>query len=309
MNRGDRRLNLVRPSLKLRPKAEAMERRELLTVSPDMFASADQLNQANAIINNFAATVAGGQVAASDTGSTPMLTGTSQGTVTTPGSPFLVAMSPYQGDTPTAAELANEKYTAVFSGTYTTAEPRFTDQASQTYIKAVGTTTDELHGDIQLSIIVPIPGVPTSTNPAPDVEGVAVNLDKSTGSGGFLSFDVFGDPSTSLNSAGLPSHLSFSYSPYSGAGSFTGGLYSLSEGAGTVTIYYKPSHKKLPAGVMSQGTVTVAIQGLVYKTGVTSSFATANLEQSHSVVKPFGKNLPKVNHTNATSPILATRKK
>jgi hypothetical protein len=267
-----------------------MEKRELLTVNPDMFAAADQLTQANSIINGFAASQASGQVPASAPATA--LPGTSQGTVTAPGSPYLIAASPYQGDTPTATELANEKYTAVFSGTFKTGTPRFTDQASQTYIKAVGSTTDELHGDIQLNIVVP--SGPTSTNPLDDVEGVAVNLDKSTASQAFLSLDLFGSPSTSLDSAGRPANLSFSYSPYTGAGSFTGGLYSLSEGAGTVSIYYKPSHKKNPPGITSQGTVTVVIQGLIYKTGVTSSFATADLEESHSVPKPFGPNLPKV---------------
>jgi hypothetical protein len=290
-----------------RPNLERMEKRELLTVGPDMFAAADELTQANALINSFNASQAAGQVpvTTTPTATTPAtpLPGTSQGTVTAPGSPILIPTTPYQGATPTAAELANEKYTAVFSGTYTTAAPRFTDQANQTYIKAVGSTSDELHGDIQLSIIVP--NGPTSTNPLGDVEGIAVNLDKSTGDQALLALDLFGNPSTSLNSAGLPTNLSFSYSPFLGAGSFTGGLYTLSEGAGSVTINYKPSHKKTPAGIISQGTVTVVVQGLIYKSGVTSSFATANLEQSHSVPKPFGKNLPKVvNKSASTSPIL-----
>lgn len=222
------------------------------------------------------------------------LPGTSQGTVTTPGSPYLVATVPYQGDTPTAAELANEKYTAVFAGTFKTTAPRFTDQTSQTYIQAVGSTTDELHGDIQLNIVVP--NGPTSTNPLGDVVGVAVNLDKSSATGAYLAFDLFGTPSASLDAAGRPTHLSFSYSPFSGSGSFTGGIYSLSEGAGTVNIYYRPSRGKKSPGVLSRGTVTVVVQGLIYKTGVTDPFATANLEETHSVPKPFGPNLPKVNH-------------
>jgi hypothetical protein len=303
MNRGDRRSSRARKTLKARPMAEAMEKRELLTVGPEMFAAAAQLAQANALIGNFSEGQAAGQVTAS--AATTTVPGSSQGTVTAPGSPLLIPTSPYQGDTPTAAELANEKYTAVFSGTYTTATPRFTDQASQTYIKAVGTTTDELHGDIQLTIIVP--NGPTSTNPLDDVEGLAVNLDKSTASQSLLALDVFGDPSTSLNSAGLPTRLSFSFSPFAGAGSFTGGLYTLSEGAGTINIYYKPDHKKAASGVISQGTVTVAIQGLVYKTGVTSSFATANLEETHHVPKQVGPKLPKVTHTSSTSPILTNK--
>jgi hypothetical protein len=271
------------------PKLELMERRELLTVGPDMFAAADELNQANAIIGGFAQAQASGQAAAPVT-----LPGTSQGTVTAPGSPFLIPTVPYQGDTPTKAELANEKYTAVFAGSFTTGAPRFTDQKSQTYIKAVGSTTDELHGDIQLNIIVP--NGPTSTNPLGDVEGVAVNLDKDTASNAFLSLDVFGSPATSLDAAGRPTRLSFSFSPFTGSGSFTGGLYSLSEGAGTVNIYYKPSHKKNPRGVFSQGSVTVVIQGLIYKTGVTSSFATTDLEETNHPPKPFGPNLPKIQH-------------
>lgn len=276
-----------------------MERRELLTVGPEMFAAADEINQANSIIAGFNQAAATGLVATTALPST--LPGTSQGTVTAPGSPNLIPVSPYQGDIPTAAELANEKYTAVFSGTYTTSAPRFTDQASQTYIKAVGSTTNELHGDIQLSIVVP--DGPTSTNPLGDVEGVAVNFDKSTASQSLLSLDIFGNPSTSLNAAGLPAHLSFSFSPYTGAGSFTGGLYTLAEGAGNVSISYKPNHKKKPAGVLSQGTVTVAIQGLVYTTGATSPFATANLEVSHSVPRPSGPNLPKVVHKSSSSAI------
>jgi hypothetical protein len=292
MKRGNRSPGRARNSIALRPRAEAMERRELLTVGPDMFAAADQQAEANALVGSFAQAQAAGQVSASDANAT--LPGTSQGTVTAPGSPNLIPALPYQGDTPTAAELAKEKYTAVFAGYYKTTKPRFTDQKSQTTIQAVGSTTDELHGDVQLSIVVP--KGPTSTNPLGDVEGVAVNLDKSTASQAFLAVDVFGSPSTSLNSAGLPSRLSFSFSPFTGSGSFTGGQYSLSEGAGSVNIYYRASHKKNPPGVLSQGTVTVVLQGLVYKTGVTSPFGTANLEETHGAPKPFGPNLPKVNH-------------
>ena len=145
----------------------------------------------------------------------------------------------------------------------------------------MGSTTDELHGDVQLSIVVP--KGPTSTNPLGDVVGVAVNLDKSTASGAVLAVDLFGSPSTSLNSAGLPNRLSFSFSPFTGSGSFTGGLYNLSEGAGSVSIYYKAGHKKNPPGVLSQGTVTVVLQGLIYKTGVTDPFTTATLEETHGV--------------------------
>jgi hypothetical protein len=302
----DRKRRIAKPHL------ECMEKRELLTVGPDMFAAADQLTQANSLLSNFAATVAAGStstVTAADATNAVPTPNSSQGTVTAPGSPYLIPLSPYQGATPTAAELANEKYTAVFTGTYTTAAPRFAGQASQTYIQAVGSTTDELHGDIQLTIITPQPLTPgemaPANNPNNDVEGLAVNLDKDSADGAFLSLDVFGSPSTSLNSAGLPTNLQFSYSPYTGAGSFTGGLYSLSEGAGTITINYKPSKAKLPAGVYSKGTVTVVVQGLIYKTGVTDPFANANLEETHSVPNSVGKALPKVvNKSSHTSPIL-----
>jgi hypothetical protein len=303
----DRKRRIARPIL------ERMEKRELLTVGPAMFAGADQLTQANSLINNFAATVAAGStstVTAADATNAVPTPNSSQGTVTaSPTSPDLIPMSAYQGTTPTAAELANEKYTAVFTGTYTTAAPRFTDQSSQTYIQAVGSTTDELHGDIQLTIITPQPLTPgemaPANNPNNDVEGLAVNLDKDSADGAFLALDVFGSPSTSLNSAGLPTNLQFSFSPYTGAGSFTGGLYSLAEGAGNITIHYKPSKGKLPAGVYSKGTVTVVVQGLIYTSGVTNPFANSNLEASHSVPSPVGKDLPKVvNKSSHTSPIL-----
>ena len=76
MKQGNHWSGRTRNLITLRPRAEAMERRELLTVGPDMFAAADQLTQANAIVGSFAQTEAAGQESASGASTLP---GTSQG--------------------------------------------------------------------------------------------------------------------------------------------------------------------------------------------------------------------------------------
>ena len=67
-----------------------------------------------------------------------------------------VPVSPLIGTgTPTAAELAREKFTAHFSGPLTTQAPRFSDQSKILFLRGLGTSNFFLHGDYDMALVYP----------------------------------------------------------------------------------------------------------------------------------------------------------
>jgi hypothetical protein len=186
---------------------------------------------------------------------------------------------PYQGKLPTPAELSLERFRAVFSGNFATGKPLFFDQTSRTVIHAIGGSNLFLHGNLQFLTVTP-------TDPNSPLAGTATLQDKNLNTSGILTVDLTGSQ-TDVDSAGRPTHLSFSMSPFAGSGSFTAGVFSLATGQGTVDIRYRPSGKRGAPGVTSQGDVTILFRGSIYTTGTVNPLANSTLQASHDRPAPF----------------------
>jgi hypothetical protein len=157
---------------------------------------------------------------------------------------------------PTPHELARQKFVAKFSGSFITGPPRFTDQASQTFIKGGGTSNDFLHGDVQMAVYTPV-------DPNGETTGIAALIVKNvTNSGNLLVLDLQGD-TTSLDRAGRPTRFTWTVDGSSG------GTFSDSTGEGTVEIHYWPG-AKLPARARSAGGAGVIFRGQIETNGVTN---------------------------------------
>jgi hypothetical protein len=190
----------------------------------------------------------------------------------------------FQGQVPSPFEVKREQFRAVFSGPYQTGLPLFLDQSSRTEINGIGTSTDFLHGNLQLIVVTykdaPPPNLTYGTDQP--LQGGATLLDKNSNSSGYLTIDLQGDR-TGLDSAGRPTQLTFTLNPFSGSGSFTSGIFTLNSGSGTVTISYKPSGTTRP-GVTSKGMATVVFRGTVFTPTTTFPLANSGLQASHRKV-------------------------
>jgi len=101
---------------------------------------------------------------------------------------------------PTPHERAREAFVAKFAGSFVTGPGRFTDQATQSFIKGGGTSNAFLHGDLQMVTFTPI-------DPGGDVTGTAALIVKNvSNSGNLLVLDLQGDTQT-LDRRGRPTRL------------------------------------------------------------------------------------------------------
>jgi hypothetical protein len=144
---------------------------------------------------------------------------------------------------PTPHELARQKFAAKFSGSFITGRGRFSDQASQTFIKGGGTSNDFLHGDLQMAVYTPI-------DPAGETTGIAALIVKNvSNSGNLLILDLRGD-TASLDHTGRPTRFTWTVNGSSG------GTFSGAAGEGTVEIRYRPGGKLAArAGVIFRGRI------------------------------------------------------
>ena len=157
---------------------------------------------------------------------------------------------------PTAHELAREKFVAKFSGTFLVGPGRFTDQASQTFLKGGGTSNAFLHADLQMAAYTPV-------DPAGQTTGIAALIVKNvSNSGNLLVLDLQGN-TASLDSAGRPTRFTWTVDGSSG------GTFSGATGGGTVEIRYW-HHGKLPAGARGAGGAGVIFRGHIDTNGVTN---------------------------------------
>jgi len=184
--------------------------------------------------------------------------------------------------TPTAAELAREKFVAKFEGPLTTVAGRFSDQKQIIYLRGLGGSTPNffLHADYSLAIVIPTGfnpanpagtgGSPTngdgSPNPSyvPPVTGFAFLDDKNNNSGGVVGLDLVAVP-TSFDSKGRPTQLTFTADP-----NVYGGIFFVDSAVGTVTITY------------GKNTATAVFNGRIYTSGLTNPFQNVDLYAKHS---------------------------
>jgi hypothetical protein len=180
--------------------------------------------------------------------------------------------SPILGNgTPTAAELAREKFQAKFFGPLTTQPGRFSDQATIISMRGLGGSTPNFfrHGDYSLSIVIPTGfnpkqpagtgGDPTAPGYVPPVTGFTFLDDKNNNSGGVVGLDLLADP-TSFDSKGRPTRLTFTADP-----NVYGGIFFVDSAVGVVNITY---HKN---------TAQAVFDGRIYTSGLTSPFQNVDL--------------------------------
>jgi hypothetical protein len=157
---------------------------------------------------------------------------------------------------PTPHELARERFSARFSGSFVSGPGRFTDQALQTFIKGGGTSNAFLHGNLQMSVYTPVDSTGQTT-------GLAALIVKNvSNTGNVVVLDLMGD-TQSLDRSGRPTRLNWTVDGASG------GTFSNATGQGTLQILYQPGGK-LPARALSAGSAGVIFRGSIETNGVTN---------------------------------------
>ena len=126
--------------------------------------------------------------------------------------------------TPTAAELAREKFHARFSGPLSIQPGRFSDQATIIFMRGLGGSTPNffLHGDYWLAIVIPTgfnprhpagtggdPTAPGTSRPSP---GSPSSTTRTTTRAAWSGWTCVADP-TSFDAKGRPTRLTFTADP------------------------------------------------------------------------------------------------
>jgi hypothetical protein len=176
--------------------------------------------------------------------------------------------------TPTAAELAREKFVATFSGPMATIPGRFSDQKQIIYLKGLGGSTPNffLHGDYSLAIVIPTGfnkaqpqgtgGDASAPGYVPPVTGFAFLDDKNNNSGGVVGLDLV---ATTFDAKGRPTTLSFTADP-----NVYGGIFYVDSAVGTVHLTY------------GKNTATAHFNGRIYTSGLTNPFENVDLYAKNS---------------------------
>ena len=165
-------------------------------------------------------------------------------------------ITPLDGSpTPTPIELKRIAFTAWFKGKYAEGPGRYTDQRAQIYIKAAGTSTQFLHGSVQLGLFLP-------TDPTQTATGVAQINDKNVSSTGTeINMNLTAVPG-SIDAQGRPTAFTWTVNGNSA------GIYTGATGQGTVQIRYFPGGGHLHKGF--SGSTGVIFQGQITTTGVSN---------------------------------------
>jgi hypothetical protein len=285
-----------------RPGVEPMDRRELLSgLMIALQAPVPQLSvtQEAAIASNLGQPATAATVSAEEAVTTKSNSGPATGNAAIGGSNTAsVGGGLYNGNnnpqgisfpdapiigtgTPTAAELAREKFVAKFKGPLATVPGRFSDQKDIIFLRGLGGSTPNffLHADYSLAIVIPTgfnPANPAGTGPdnpavppgspsyVPPVTGFAFLDDKNNNSGGVVGLDLVAVP-TSFDSKGRPTQLTFTADQ-----NVYGGIFFVDAAAGTVTITY------------GRNTATAIFNGRIYTSGLTNPFENVDLYSKNS---------------------------
>jgi hypothetical protein len=203
--RGHRR---VRSPRGIRPTLEAMEMRELLSVTPLIVQSARSFSPAQLQAAALSQSAAGSGV---------------------PGQTMLnpaTSMTPLIGTGPSRRELARERFHAVFSGPVYVSSGRFSDQAKTLYFRGLGTSSAFLHGDFQMAIVFPA----DTTKP---LFGEAVLQDKNNNSSGIIGLQLHGLTPQTFDRQGRPTSFTFNQDP-----NIYSGIFFVETSSGTLNIHY-----------------------------------------------------------------------
>jgi hypothetical protein len=245
-----------------KPVVEAFEERRLLSLVTAIMAA----NQQGFIDSIRAKAARGGQSAAAAPAASAGGAATSRSSIALPQNQgpqgINLLLSPMGNMTP--LQYKKSLYQASFVGTYTIGPGRFDTEAMQVAIQGVGRTTDMLHADIQIGLIV-------AKDPSIQNSGASVTFDRNLNSNSALGFNL-ASPSTDVDDHGRPNRFtSVSLDTNTSSGSYVEG-YS----QGVLEIRYVPSGKRT-RGVLEQGTAYVKFKGQVYAPRVAFILRNANI--------------------------------
>jgi hypothetical protein len=159
--------------------------------------------------------------------------------------------------TPSKFEKARKAFYFSFAGAFVQGGGRYSDEASQVRIKAVGTSTYFLHGDLQLGAVVP-------TDPSRPTSGLAEAYDRNNNANSAFGFDLTGS-TADLDRAGRPTKFTGTTDLNTSAG-----IFVESQSQATVEIRYIPDGRRHADGTV-QGKAVVVIKGSAYTLGVTNN--------------------------------------
>ncbi len=155
--------------------------------------------------------------------------------------------------TPTPYQQRRMAFNAHFLGKFAQGPGLYTDQRTQVYLKAEGTSNQLLHGAVQLAFSIPL-------NTATAATGVANLTDKNIAQTGTqIAMDLMAIPGA-VDTHGRPT--AFNWTVNGGSG----GIYTSASGQGTVQIRYFPGGSHLHQGFV--GSTAVIFTGQITSTGV-----------------------------------------
>jgi hypothetical protein len=164
----------------------------------------------------------------------------------------------------TPQQYKKSLYTASFVGNYTIGPGRFDTEARQLAVQGVGRTTNMLHADIQIGIIV-------AKDPTIQNSGASTIFDRNLNSNTALGFDL-ASPSTDVDSRGRPNRFeTVSLDPNISSGTYVEGFSQ-----GVLQIRYVPSGKR-SRGVLEQGKAYIKFTGQVYAPNVANILRNSNI--------------------------------
>lgn len=155
--------------------------------------------------------------------------------------------------TPLPNEIARARFTAVFDGPFRVGPPRFTGQSAILNYRGLGTSTEFLHGDFQMAVVMP-------STPGSKITGAAYLQDKNVSGSNQIGLNINFDLTT-LDRKGRPTHGIWATDD-----SIYSGTSYRNVGSGTVRLRYNPS-----------GTATVKFIGSIYTNGITNPLRNSDL--------------------------------
>jgi hypothetical protein len=185
-------------------------------------------------------------------GRTPPPTGAAPAVVAAAAPAIAPPLLPGPGE-PLRNEVARTRFRSTFAGPFAVGPPRYTGQSAVISTQGLGTSTQFLHGNYQMAIVLP-------RDPAGPITGAAYLQDKNTAGGTQLGLDLAFDAS-SVDRRGRPTRGTWAADPniYSGPDYFA-------QGSGTVRIRY------------SKGNASVVFEGSLYTNGITNPLGTSALD-------------------------------
>ena len=254
-----------RRSRSWKPVVEAVENRRLLSVVTAVMASNQQsmINsiKARSILGDRSASAASTAIANAGKGFAP-----SQSSIALPQNQgqqgINLLLQPMGRMTP--QQYKKSLYTATFVGNYTIGPGRFDTEAMQVAIQGVGRTTNMLHADIQIGVIV-------AKDPSIQNSGASAIFDRNLNSNSALGFNL-ASPSTDVDSHGRPNRFqTVSLDPNISSGSFVEGFSQ-----GVLQIRYVPNGRHT-RGVLEQGKAYVKFTGQVYAPKIGNILRNSNI--------------------------------